>query len=88
VQQEKDTLQVKFEEDRENIQKEKEKLLMKQIGIEEVINRASISVTSLQKKVEDPIKCQVMTFVEVIQELQQRVVDLELHAIPQTPQEV
>jgi hypothetical protein len=30
---------VKFEEDREKIQKDKEQLLMKQIGIEEAVNR-------------------------------------------------
>jgi hypothetical protein len=78
AQQEKDTLQVKFEEHRVKIQKEKEKLLMKQIGIEEVVNRAFFSVTGLEHKAEDPIERQVMTLVEVIQQLQQRVIDLEL----------
>jgi hypothetical protein len=71
VQQEKDTLQAKFEEDREKIQKEKEKFLAKQIGIEEAVNRSFHSVTSLEKKAEEPIERQVMKLVEVIQQLQQ-----------------
>jgi VIT1/CCC1 family predicted Fe2+/Mn2+ transporter len=41
-------LQEKFEEDRAKIQKEKEQLLAKQIGIEEAVNRAFLSVTGLE----------------------------------------
>jgi hypothetical protein len=47
-QQEKDTLQEKFEQDREKIQKEKEQLLRKQIRIEEAVNRSFLSVTILE----------------------------------------
>jgi uncharacterized protein YaaN involved in tellurite resistance len=42
-------------------------------------------MTGLEQKVEDPIKRQVMTLAEVIQQLQQRVTDLELQTILQTP---
>jgi hypothetical protein len=42
----------------------------------------------LEQKVENPIECQVMTLAEVIQQLQQRVMELELQTIPQTPHEV
>lgn len=87
VQQEKDAIQVKFEEDREKIQKEKEQLLEKQITIEEAVNRAFRSVTSLDQKAEEPIECQVMKLAKVIQQMKQRVVALELQAIPSTPQE-
>jgi vacuolar-type H+-ATPase subunit D/Vma8 len=45
-------------------------------------------VTNLEQKVEEPIEHQVTKLVEVIQQLQQRVVELELKTIPQTPQEV
>jgi hypothetical protein len=41
----------------------------------------------LEQKVEEPIEHQVMKLVEVIQQLQQRVVELELQDIPSTPQE-
>jgi hypothetical protein len=88
MQQEKNALQEKFEEDRVKFQKEKEQLLTKQIGFEEVVNRAFRSVTGLEKKAEEPIEHQVMKLNEVIQQLQQRVMELELHTIPQTPQEV
>jgi hypothetical protein len=65
MQQEKDALQAKFDEDRAKIQKEKELLLTKQIGIEEAVNRAFFSVTSLEQKAEDPIECQVMKLVKL-----------------------
>jgi hypothetical protein len=42
----------------------------------------------LEKKAKEPIEHQVMKLVEVIQQLQQRVMGLYLQTIPQTPQEV
>jgi hypothetical protein len=45
-------------------------------------------VTGLEQKVEDPIELQVMKLDEVIQQIQQRVMELELHTIPQTAEEV
>ena len=63
-------------------------MLAKKIGIEEIVNKEFRSVTGLEKKAEEPIECQVMKLAEVIQQLQQRVVELELQTIPQTPQEV
>ena len=48
MQLEKNALQEKIEEDRVKIQKEKEQLLAKQIGIEEAVNRAFHFVTSLE----------------------------------------
>jgi hypothetical protein len=48
VQQQKNALQAKFEKDRVKVQKEKEQLLVKKIGIEEVVNRAFCSVTGLE----------------------------------------
>jgi hypothetical protein len=56
-----------------------------QIEIKEVVNRAFLSVTGLEQKAEEPIEHQVMKLVEVIQQLQQRVVKLEIQAIPSTP---
>jgi hypothetical protein len=87
AQQEKEAIQEKFDRDRVKIQKEKEQLLAKQIGIEEAVNRAFRSVTGLEQKAEEPLDRQVMKLAEVIQQLQQRVVDLELQIIPSTPQE-
>jgi hypothetical protein len=60
MQQEKNALQEKIEEDRAKIQKEKEQLLAKKIGIEEAINRAFLSVTDLEQKAKEPIERQVM----------------------------
>jgi hypothetical protein len=44
-------------------------------------------VTGLEKKAKEPLDHQVMKLAEVIQQLQQRFVDLELHIIPSTLQE-
>jgi hypothetical protein len=62
-------------------------LLAKQIGIEEAVNRAFFSLTILEKKLEEPLECQVMKLAEVIQQIQQRVVELDLQTISSTPQE-
>ena len=87
AQQEKNALQEKFEEDRTKIQKEKEQLFVKQIGIEEAVKRAFHSMNGLDHKAEEPIEHQAMKHVEFIQQLQQRVLELELQAISSTPQE-
>jgi hypothetical protein len=47
---------------------------VKQIGIEEAVNRAFHSMTGLEQKAEEPIENQVMKLAEVIQQLQRRVV--------------
>jgi hypothetical protein len=55
AQQEKEAIHEKFDRDREKIQKEKEQLLAKQIGIEEAVNKAFHSVTDLEQKAEEPL---------------------------------
>jgi hypothetical protein len=50
--------------------------------------RALHSVTGLEKKVEEPVEHQVAQLVEAIQQLQQRITDLELRTVPNTPQDV
>jgi flagellar biosynthesis GTPase FlhF len=53
AQQEKDDLQVKFAEDRAQIQKEKEQLLTEQMGVKEAVTRALRSVSGLAQIEED-----------------------------------
>jgi hypothetical protein len=48
------------------------------VGVKEAVNRALLSVTSLEEKEEDPVEHQVEKLVEAIQQLQWRIVDLEL----------
>jgi VIT1/CCC1 family predicted Fe2+/Mn2+ transporter len=78
AQQEKVSLQTKFEEEKVQIQQEKEQLLAEQVGVKEAVSRALRSVTGLEKKEEDPVEHQVEQLVEAIQQLQQRITDLEL----------
>jgi DNA primase len=70
------------------IQQEKEQLLMEQVGVKEAVSRALRSVTGLEKKEEDPVEHQVAQLVEAIQQLQQRIADLELQTVPSTLQDV
>jgi hypothetical protein len=88
VQQEKVALQEKFEEEKVQIQHEKEQLLMEQVGVKEAVNRALHSVMGLEQKEEYLVEHQVAQIVESIQHLQQRIAYLELKTIPSTLQDV
>jgi predicted nucleic acid-binding Zn-ribbon protein len=45
-------------------------------------------VIGLEKKEEEPVEHQVAHLVEAIQQLQQRIADLELQTVPSTPQDM
>jgi vacuolar-type H+-ATPase subunit D/Vma8 len=57
------------------------------LGSKKLVNKAFHSVTDLEQKAKEPLDHQVMKLAEVIQQLQQRVVELELQIIPRTLQE-
>jgi hypothetical protein len=88
MQQEKDYIRAKFEEDKEKIQKEKDQLLIEHIGVREVVTRQLLSMMGLAQMEEETIKIQVRKLVEAIQQLQARVEKLELQVVPSTLQEV
>jgi hypothetical protein len=79
---------VKFDEEKSQLQQGKEQLLAEQLEVKEAVNRALHSVTVVEIKVEDRVTQQVEHIEEVIQQLQQRIADLELRAVPETPQDV
>jgi len=82
------SLQSKFEEEKAQIQWEKEQLLAEQVGVKEAVSRSLRSVMGLEKKEEDPIEHQVVNLAEAIQQLQQRITYLELQSMPNTLQDV
>jgi hypothetical protein len=61
---------------------------MEQVGVKEAITRALRSMTGLEKNEEDPVEHQVAQLVESIQQLQQRITDLELQTVSSTLQDV
>jgi hypothetical protein len=63
-------------------------LLAEKLEVKEAVSRALHSVTVLEIKAEDRVTQQVEHLTEVIQQLQQCIADLELHAVPETPQDV
>jgi hypothetical protein len=70
------------------MQQEKEQLLAGQLKVKEAVNRALFSVTGLEPQAEDQVEHQVEQLAEAIQQLQQRITDLELCTVPNTPQDV
>jgi septal ring factor EnvC (AmiA/AmiB activator) len=66
AQQEKDNLQTKFEENKAQIQQEKEKLCAEQVRVKKVVNKELRSMAVLEQMEEDPVVNQVMKIVEAI----------------------
>jgi hypothetical protein len=83
--QEKDDLQVNFGEDRAQIQKDNEQLLVEQIGVKEEVTRELCSMAGLAQMEEEIAESQVGKLVESIQQLQARVVEMELQVVSITP---
>jgi hypothetical protein len=75
---EKDDLRAKFEEDREQIHREKYQLLAEQTAVKEAVARALRSVSGSAKMEEETTESQVGNLAEAIQKLQARVAELEL----------
>jgi hypothetical protein len=88
VQQEKDDIRVKFEEEKEKMQKEKDQLLAKQTDVREEVTRALHSVLGLAQEEPESTEMEVGKLAEAIQQLQARVMELEIQIVPNTPQEV
>jgi hypothetical protein len=63
-------------------------LLAEKLEVKEAVNRALRSVTVVEIKAEDRVIQQVDQLIETIQKQQQRIADLELHVVPETPQDV
>jgi hypothetical protein len=85
---EKDEFRVMLEEDKVKIQREKDELLIEKIVVKEVVSRELHSVSGLAQEEHEAVKVQVMKLAEAIQQLQERVMKLEIRAVPSTLQEV
>jgi hypothetical protein len=71
AEQEKVSLQAKFEAEKAQMQQEKEQLLAEQLEVKEAVNRALHSVTGLELQAEDRVTHQVEQLAEAVQQLQQ-----------------
>jgi folate-dependent phosphoribosylglycinamide formyltransferase PurN len=58
------------------------------VGVKEAFNIALRFVIGLEHMEEDPVENQVVNLTKTIQQLQQRVSELELQTVPSTLQEV
>jgi hypothetical protein len=73
-----------MEEEKTQIQQEKEQLLAELLEVKEAVNIALLSMILLEPQVEERVMNQVEQLAEDIQQLQQWIIDLELHAVPDT----
>jgi hypothetical protein len=88
AEQEKVSLQTKFEGEKAQIQQEKEYCLTKKLEVKEAVNRELHSVIGLETKAEDCVEHQVEQLMEAIQQLHQRIAYVELCRVPNTPWDV
>jgi hypothetical protein len=77
-----------LKEEKEKILREKDQLLAEKTAINEVLSRALHSMSGLAREENEVVEVQVMKLVEAIQQLQARVMKLDIQAIPITPQKV
>jgi hypothetical protein len=75
------------QEDKEKIQKDKEQLLAEQTRVKEVVNKSCHSVPGLAQEEQDSVDIPVANFSKTIQQLQVRISELEIQAVPNTPRE-
>jgi hypothetical protein len=81
-------LQAKWEEEKAQLQQSKDQLLAEKLEVQERVHKALRSMMIIEVKMEDCLPQQVTQLEEVIQQLQQCIIDLELHTVPETPQEI
>jgi hypothetical protein len=79
---------VKWEEEKVQLQQSKDQLLAEKLEVHERVHKALHFVMVIEVKIEERVPQQVAQLEEVIQQLQQCIADMELHTMPETPQEV
>jgi hypothetical protein len=73
-----------LEEDKVKIQREKDQLLMEQTVVKEAVNKSLRSVPGLAQEEQESVEIQVVKLAEAIQQLQARIMELEIQAVPST----
>jgi hypothetical protein len=58
------------------------------MGVKEEVTRALLSISGLAWIEEDIVEIQVENLIKAIQQLQERVAELELQVVPSTPQKI
>jgi hypothetical protein len=85
---EKEEFQAMLQEDKVKLQREKDQFLAEQTTVKEAVNKACRSVPGLAQEEQESVEVQVVKLAETIQQLQVRIMELEIQAVPSTPQEV
>jgi trimethylamine:corrinoid methyltransferase-like protein len=88
AQKEKDEIKAMYEEDNANMQKEKDQLLIEKTTFKEAVTKALRSMLGLAQEEEYSIEIQVGKLIEAIQQLQERVTELDIQVVSSTLQEV
>jgi hypothetical protein len=88
AQKEKNEIRAEFEQNNAKIQEEKDQLLIEKTLVKEAVTRALLSMPSLAQEELESTEMQVVKLAEAIQQLQARVMELEIQAVPSTLKEV
>jgi hypothetical protein len=88
AEQEKLSLQAKWDKEKATLQKDREQLLAEQLEVQEQVQREIWFVTIIEVQIEERVPKHVAQLEGVIQQLQQCIADLELCTMPETPQEI
>jgi chromosome segregation ATPase len=84
---EKDEFQAMLEEKAKDTER-KGPVAHRETAVKEVVRKALHSVPGLAQEEHEAVEVQVMKLAEAIQQLQARITELEIQAVPSTPQEV
>jgi hypothetical protein len=85
---EKDEFWAMLEGDKANIQREKDQLLGEKIVVKEVVSKALRCVLGSTQEEHEAVELQVTKLAKAIQQLQARVMELEIQVVPRTLKEV
>jgi len=77
-------LQAKHQEEKSQLQGEKEKLLTERAMVKEAVSKACHSVPGLAQEEQDPVEVQIVKLVETLQQFQTRITELEAQIVPST----
>jgi hypothetical protein len=74
---EKEELQMKLQEEKDQLQRKKESLLTEKVMVKETISKSCLFVTRLVQEEQDLVKSQVMKLIETLQYIHARIIELE-----------
>jgi hypothetical protein len=74
-----------LQEDKSQLQREKEEFLIEHTMVKEAVNKACCYVPGLAHEDQESVKVQVVKLAKTIQQIQERITELEAQVVSSTP---